>query len=280
MRLLKFFLIWFVAIILTFATSIYQRLTGPTHPFRATVTISNEPVKLRLLRSHGGETDAPLVLPIQDKTVTAIVHYKQYPTVQNFVTDTFKMTEKGFTFYLPNQPPAGKLQYQIDIIHNNQTISLPSQIIRFKGDVPAFWLIPHVLFMFLAILFSFSTGITAAFNFPVFKTYALWAAVSFFIGGLIFGPIVQKAAFGDWWTGIPFGWDLTDNKTLIAAIFWAIALFKNHQQPSRRWTLIACIVMILIYAIPHSMFGSELDHETGKVIQGFIMLLPASIHNI
>ena len=41
---------------------------------------------------------------------------------------------------------------------------------------------------------------------------------SLFLGGMLLGPIVQNFAFGDYWTGIPFGWDLTDNKTLLAAI--------------------------------------------------------------
>jgi len=31
---------------------------------------------------------------------------------------------------------------------------------------------------------------------------------------------VQHYAFGQLWTGVPFGWDLTDNKTLLAALAW------------------------------------------------------------
>lgn len=271
MKIAKYLLIWFTAIVLTLTTSIYQRLTGPTHPLRTTVTLNGGNIKLKLIRSHGGETAAPIILPIHDKNIKAVIQYKKFPSQDELITDTFTMTADGLTFSLPNQPPAGKLYYKINLQHNDKTVSLPSQIIRFKGDVPAFWLIPHILFMFFAILFSFSTSITVAFNLPVYKNYAICAALTFFIGGLILGPIVQKFAFGNFWTGIPFGWDLTDNKTLIAVIFWIIALVKNRNQPSRIWTLTACIVMILIYAIPHSLFGSELDHETGKVIQGFIV---------
>lgn len=270
MKLLKYTLIWFTAIILTVTTSIYQRLTGPTHPYRTTININGESLKLKLIRSHGGETDAPLVLPILDKKVKAIIQYKKHPSTNEFITDTFKMSDNGLTFMLPNQPPAGKLKYIINIQSQNDSVNIPQQIIRFKGDVPVYWLLPHILLMFLAILLSFSTGLTALLKYPVYTVYAAWAAATFFTGGLILGPIVQKFAFGDWWTGIPFGWDLTDNKTLIAAVFWVIAIAKNYKQPSRTWTLIACVVMILVYAIPHSLFGSELDHETGKVIQGFI----------
>jgi hypothetical protein len=49
---------------------------------------------------------------------------------------------------------------------------------------------------------------------------------------MILGPVVQKFAFGEYWTGFPFGTDLTDNKTLIAFIGWIIALvavFKSEK---------------------------------------------------
>jgi len=33
--------------------------------------------------------------------------------------------------------------------------------------------------------------------------------------------------------------------------------------------IIAAVVLLLIYSIPHSLFGSELDYDTGRVIQGY-----------
>jgi hypothetical protein len=85
--------------------------------------------------------------------------------------------------------------------------------------------------------------------------------------------VVQLYAFGDLWTGIPFGWDLTDNKTLVAFLFWTLALVANLRR-ERRWaTVLAAVVLLLIYSIPHSLYGSELDYESGKVIQGLIVPL-------
>ena len=81
------------------------------------------------------------------------------------------------------------------------------------------------------------------------------------VGGLIFGPIVQKYAFGAYWTGWPFGHDLTDTKTGIAMIFWLIALWRgrNHAK-GHIWMIIAALITLLIYLIPHSVLGSELDY--------------------
>ena len=88
------------------------------------------------------------------------------------------------------------------------------------------------------------------------------------IGGMIFGPITQNFAFGDYWTGVPYGWDLTDNKTLFAFVVWIIAMFGNRKTDRPWLALLAAIFVLIIFSIPHSLYGSELDHTTGKVIQG------------
>ena len=72
---------------------------------------------------------------------------------------------------------------------------------------------------------------------------------------------VQNFAFGEYWTGIPFGTDLTDNKTLIAFVSWLIALLAllKTKQPTP-WIVAAAIVTLVIFLIPHSVFGSELKY--------------------
>ena len=56
-------------------------------------------------------------------------------------------------------------------------------------------------------------------------------------GGFVLGPIVQHQAFGAYWTGIPFGFDLTDNKVLIALVAWGVAAGDGdaaRRTPGRR----------------------------------------------
>ncbi len=88
------------------------------------------------------------------------------------------------------------------------------------------------------------------------------------VGGMIFGPLMQLYAFGELWTGFPKGMDLTDNKTLIAVVFWVIAFIANRKKQRPIWIIIASIVMLMIYLIPHSMFGSEFNYDAGKVVTG------------
>jgi hypothetical protein len=125
--------------------------------------------------------------------------------------------------------------------------------------------------MFFAMLFSTLAGLMSIVKYPLYKKYSIWTLIFLIAGGMILGPIVQDYAFGDLWTGIPFGWDLTDNKTLIALLFWILAVVMNRKQEKPFYTALAALALLLIYSIPHSLFGSELDYTSGQVTQGIIM---------
>jgi hypothetical protein len=90
---------------------------------------------------------------------------------------------------------------------------------------------------------------------------------------MVLGPIVQFFAFREFWTGIPFGWDLTDNKTLIALIFWIIAVYMNKKSDRPIYTILASIMLLLVFSVPHSLFGSEFNYSTGQVTNGIILNL-------
>jgi hypothetical protein len=42
----------------------------------------------------------------------------------------------------------------------------------------------------------------------------------------------------------------------------------NHKRERPAYTIAAAIILLLVYSVPHSLFGSELDYATGTVTQG------------
>lgn len=271
--MLKRLLFCVLALGITLAAAIYQRKTGPTYPKETNISIDNQNYELSLPRSHGGDEDCLIVLNIPDPNITGVYRYRKYPTQNKWTQCTMRREDKSLIVQLPHQPPAGKLEYELSLLSAEQTYKLSANpiIIRFKGAVPVAVLIPHVIFMFLAMFMSNLAGLLALFNQKGYKGTAIWTYLFLILGGMILGPIVQKFAFGEFWTGIPFGWDLTDNKTLIAFIIWSIALIANYKKKNPGYIWISAIVMLIIFSIPHSMFGSQLDHSSGKVIQGIIL---------
>jgi len=61
---------------------------------------------------------------------------------------------------------------------------------------------------------------------------------------------------------VPFGWDLTDNKTLVAAVAWLWAAWQMRGgRPARGAIMTAAVATLVVFAIPHSVWGSELKWD-------------------
>lgn len=268
---MKTFLYWLLAIIITLTAAVYQRMTGPTYEKKIAFIHNGVEQNIELIRSYSTNSPAPVILEINDGDISGNIYYKKYPSNDDFIKVELVHVNNTLEGVLPNQPPAGKLEYYIELLDANSMENILTSehvIIRYKGDVPSYVLIPHIFLMFFAMLFSNLTGLLALGKRERYRFYTMFTTILLFIGGMILGPVVQKFAFGELWTGVPFGWDLTDNKTLIAFIFWLIAVVGNWKKERPYLSLIAAIVLLLVYSIPHSMFGSELDYTTGTIGQG------------
>jgi hypothetical protein len=284
---------WILAVLITLSAAYYQRKTGPTYPKRVEIPVNGENVDLKLTRSIEIGSGSYVKLGIKDSSITAKLYYKRFKTNDAYQTvdfdyqvkpiDSFIMNkifkiyeERGWFAQVPEQAAAGKLQYYFEV-YDGSGRSVYSEnepiVIRYKGAVPSKVLTPHILFMFIAMLLSTLAGIMAIGKHKSYKKYGVFTLLFLLIGGMILGPFVQYYAFGEFWTGIPFGWDLTDNKTLIAVIFWIIAVYANWKKSKPGLTILAAFMLLLIYSIPHSMFGSELDYSSGEVVQGLIVNL-------
>ncbi len=257
-------ILWILAFVLTIVTAVYQRLTGPTHPVKETTTLEGIDVKATFNRSHSGDGDQPVIVEVSSENLEGNLYWKRYKTDDDWNIIKMGKNDKSLSSYLPHQPPAGKLVYFVKIISNDAEIKFPEKpiVTRFKGAVPDFILIPHILFMFLAMLFALRTGLEIFKKQAKFKKLTIITVIILGIGGMILGPIVQKYAFGEFWTGFPYGTDLTDNKTLIAFIGWLIALFAVLKAKKQKfWVAFATIIMFAVFLIPHSVMGSELDYS-------------------
>ncbi|MCZ7556918.1 MAG: hypothetical protein M5R41_11010 [Bacteroidia bacterium] len=262
-------LFWILAVIFTFSSAVYQRMTGPTHPVRGSATLGGGEVRWKLDRSHGGAGDQPVRVFVRHATTEGSLFYKRYKTDDEWTR--VRMVRKGDTLYamLPHQPPAGKLEYAVELHAGQSFLRIPeteSIVTRFKGHVPNGYLFPHVIVMFLAMLFSMRAGLEALRREAQLRKLVLWTTILITVGGMILGPIVQKFAFGAFWTGFPFGTDLTDNKTLLAFIAWIVALtvviLAGIKPAMQRWLVLAAsIITLAVYLIPHSMMGSELNYR-------------------
>lgn len=250
-----------LAFLITIASAVYQRFSGPTYPVRGHVLLGGEEIRLKLTRTHGGEGDQPITVVAPDTTITGQVAWRRFPT--NNAWSFLPMTRTGDTLEaaLPHQPPAGKLEYQVRLTRGAETQLFPPRpaVTRFKGEISTRLLIAHVAVMFAGMFVSSAAGLAALVPGLPLRMRTLITLGLILLGGFVLGPMVQKEAFGAWWTGIPFGWDLTDNKTLLAALFWgAAALRQRGDREARVAVVLAALATLVVFAIPHSTWGSEI----------------------
>lgn len=267
------YLVFLLALLITLSAAVYQRLTGPTHPLRFSYTADSITYKAKLPRSGNSDADTRVALKLPVSSLASI-YFKKYKVSEDYTSLTFFPSDENTQeAFLPKMPAAAKLEYYLEITDGAKTTTYFKEnpiVIRYKDPVPVWALIPHIIIMFLAMLFSNLSGLQAIFRIPAYKRNTVITLALLFLGGLILGPIVQKYAFGEFWTGFPLGYDLTDNKTLIAFVTWLVAFIVNRKQDRPSMVIFASFITIAVFSVPHSLFGSELNYETGKVVTGFI----------
>ena len=258
---------WALAVAITLASLVWQRTSGPTYPARGEVAIGGQRVALRLERSHTIASDQPVAVRAADAGVTGEIVWRRYPTADEWQITELRRAGDELRGSLPKQPPAGKLEYQVRLRRGDEQAIFPARpaITRFRGDVPAPVLVAHIVGIFLAMLFAARAGVEALAPRGPLARLAWTTLALFVVGGFILGPAVQKYAFDAWWTGVPFGWDLTDNKTLLAFAAWAVAAFAlRGGRRGRAAVLAAAVVTLVVFAIPHSAWGSQIDWSKVK----------------
>jgi hypothetical protein len=261
---LKKVVLWVLAVVITAASLLHQRITGPTYEFRGKTSLAGTEIKFKLPRSHEITSDGEISIEVNSPEIVGRLLYKRFKTSDPWTEIPLSRQGVSLVGELPKQPMAGKLAYRVLLSDREKEVSLSGDeplVIRFKGKVPTAVLILHILVIFSSMLLSTRAGLAVLEGRENFRRLALATAVLLFVGGFILGPLMQKFAFDAWWTGFPLGKDLTDTKTLAAMLFWVAALVKGRRGRSNRaWVLAASILTLVVFLIPHSLLGSELKY--------------------
>jgi hypothetical protein len=257
-------LLWVIALVATLASAVYQRMTGPTYPVKGHVVLGGNEVDYRLARTHDTTADQLVRIEVPDTSVTGEMQWRRFPSSEAYHVVPLARSGAGIEATLPRQRPGGKLEYQVRLSRPPEVVVIPPQsaVTRFKDPVSIYVLIPHVLAMFLGMLWSTRAGLAAVTGGQT-RSLAWTALALIVVGGFVLGPWMQHQAFGEWWTGVPFGYDLTDNKTLIAVAFWAIAAWRVRAgRAARVEVTLAALATLVVFAIPHSVWGTQIDWDT------------------
>lgn len=261
-------LLWGAAFTIAVALGVFQRMTGPTYPRAVAVPLEAGALELELARVHPGEGGLRVALPAHPDLRGGELLWRRFPTAEEWRLQPLRRNAGGgLEAVIAHQPPAGKVEYRLELDTTGGRLLVPAKqtvVARFRGDVPAGVLVPHILLMFASMLLA-----TSAFLVEVLRRGGgarrriLLAMLTLVVGGLILGPAVQWHAFGAWWTGWPLGSDLTDSKTLLAFLAWLPAtVLAVAGRRTRAATILGWLVMVAVFLVPHSLGGSQVDWST------------------
>jgi hypothetical protein len=256
--------IWIISITITLGSALFQRVTGPSYPVRGKTRLGGARIDYRLPRSAstGGDADVRVAAPAP---IAGTLGWKRFGTQDRWAYVEMRREGGELVGSLPRQPPMGKVMYRVILRLDFVRVSLHGApvVLRFRGDVPTWILAPHIVLMFLAMLFSTRLGLELLSAAPSFGKLVGWTVMTLTAGGMILGPVVQKLAFGAPWTGWPLGTDLTDNKTAVVWVLWLIVWWRQRAGRGLKWWVLAASALTLVvYLIPHSLFGSELKYNS------------------
>ena len=261
--------LWVLAVLITLSAALDQSSVGPRRPIRGSVVISDETVRYKLSQTHGDISDHEVSIAVADSTVIGVVHYRRDRTDDPWSVVPMIHRDGRLSGWLPAQPIAGILAYRV-ILKPSETdrpVSIPEEgfaTVRFRGHVPVSILGVHVLLMFVGMLIANRAGLEAIRRGSDPRSLAIWATALLGVGGLVLGPVVQWYSFGEFWTGFPVGKDLTDNKTAVVLLIWLAALVAGRRSATvaRPWIIAAALATLVVFSIPHSLLGTELDYST------------------
>jgi len=221
-----------------------------------------------------GASEVRLVYKIGKRGEYQSITMKPKPGGADVLEATIPLHPKGMQawYYLEAVNRRGSEEERITLPEMNSGQIKPVRL-KFEGKVPAYIVIPHIFAIFAAIFFAALTLFTAVDlkrgrgTLGESVKYCGITVALLFIGFIPFGWAMNYFAFGVLWEAIPFGRDVTDNKSQIMFLFWLVTLImvkgtlwgkgedKNLVSARGYSTLviISFVATMIILGVPHSL---------------------------
>jgi hypothetical protein len=217
------------------------------------------------------------------------IFYKKTKS-EEFKKSVMQRVKDGSTYvdYLPGLKKGERWFYYIESEDTSGDIlTIPERVkegerqinfyVTFEGTANRFLFISHIVLAITAVIFWIHSVFYAVnyltsgerHNIRLAFYSVFYGTISFFIFAFPVGGYIAHQVFGQAWSGIPFGWDITDNKSLITFLYYAVLIYLMKGEFSRLelgkgnaisdnnfsyLVILGIILTIVVYNIPHSYF--------------------------
>ena len=248
-----------LTIVVVLGGLVYQRVTTPSYPLDVERIHEGRTIRASLGRSHFGAEDQRIVIEGTPPEWEGELLWRNVAEGGAYQHAPLRNLGAMTIASIPNQPRGQRVEYRIEFVIDEGLLRIPrlgTVITRFKGETPSWVVVGHVLLIYCALLFGTRAGLDAVNLGARGPFYAKLSLLSFILGGFLFGPLLKWYAYGRLWGGPPLGADSTDMKTLALVVAWTLpVVFRSIGRPARPWILLASLLGILAFLMPHTMLS-------------------------
>ena len=263
--------LWAVACVVTVAAGVWQWHRGASGPQRGEVKISGQRVSYQLpSRGTAGE---PLRVTVGvAPEVAGTVRWRHSQGEEPFQALTMLRDDDVLVSLLPAQPAGGWIEYELVLFGAFGLARIPSDEpvqVRSWGRASPLVVLPYLAAALLSVLFGVRAGLAAGFERPEARLLTWIAAACVTVCGVILGPLVQRSAFGAYWTGWPLGADVVDHKALVVWLAWIVAAVTMvpargaADRFARTVVTVAAAALVAVAFLPDGLHVSRLP-EPGE----------------
>ncbi len=253
------FWIWVFTVIVVLGGLIFQRVTAPSYPLEVVREVEGRTIRASLGRSSIGSEGQRVVIEGTSPDWEGDLLWRSVKTGGSFNRDPLRNLGAMRIGTIPPQARGESVEYRIELTIDHSIVRLPVQgtvITRFKGSSPAWVIVGHVLLIYCGLLFGTKAGLDALNLDNRSHLFARLSLLLFIMGGFVFGPLLKWFAYGRLWSGPPMGTDSTDIKVLALAVAWTLpVVFRLIHRQARPWILLASLLSILAFLMPHTTLG-------------------------
>ncbi len=242
-----------IAIGISIVAVIIQQFLDKDYPYKTSILIGEKSYNLSLPVVNQGTIDCIIELEIPDTSIHGAVYFKLFNSQTKWKRNGLIRLNDKLVSILPYQKPNVKLMYYLELTDGKNTYPIAKEqpvVVRYENEVPKYIQYPGVVLYFLALIIICYLGMVTLFGIPDFKKYIRWAFILISIG-TIFEAIRFFLAYHHLLL-LPDPYNnFTFFKLIIIFLIWW-AIYKLNSIKERRFlTLLAVIISLALYILPH-----------------------------
>lgn len=271
-----------VAVVLTILLLLIARQLSTRHPEDLVSEANGVRLEHRSITEQIDKKEVKITAMLQaSESIIPVLHYRTATNLP-YQEVTLARSGRSVSGIIPAGRRGDRAYYFLSVEDSAGTMlaTLPADsskplLIKFKGKVASWVLTAHIVAMFGSIFFVLLAGMGAVDllrgvgKLKVVVRNSVMALNLIFIGGFPLGIVVAYQTFGVGWDGVPFGWNITDNKTLIIFLFWLATVLVGFERLSRApgqrlqsapsprsfalLVIVSVFVTLAVYLVPHSL---------------------------